>query len=297
LKFKNILTIIIATIFVSISCAAAEPEEQPSKPLHDRHMNFSQHTDPGEYEHLYDNLPQSITGLCNLIKKQLIHPFDIKKFGDKILESRAYQDRTLSSVEDMLEELLKRDKNGLTDTRKPRDRLIVACVHHSLLLASILRTQGIPVRIRFGYAKHIGDNKNIRVSHAICEVWDADRGSWILVDPDRNRVDFNRDDFEFASESWDKLRKNRLEKKFYISRYKTVEQATAHLLCHDLSYVIGKEEPYWIDPPIVKKIKKSLKDLSKTELEWLDHMADLLSQPDKHLEELVQIQSNSLSLK
>lgn len=72
----------------------------------------------------------------------------------------------------MLKKLLERNKNGLVGTRKPEERLVVACVHHCLLLALILRARGIPVRIRAGYAKYIGHQKNIRVTHTICEVWD-----------------------------------------------------------------------------------------------------------------------------
>jgi hypothetical protein len=272
-------------------------EYQISKQVLEKHIEFSQYTDPGELKSLYENLPQSIDEVCDLIKKQLVHPFDIEKFGGKIPENRAVEDQAIPSVAQMLEELLKRDKNGLVPSRKPEDRLVVACVHHSMLLASILRYRRIPVRIRAGYAKYIGDDNNIRVSHVVCEVWDAEDNSWILVDPDRNKVDFDRREFEFVFETWELLRNGKIEKKHYVSRYQSVDQATAHLLCHDLSYVIGKEEPYWNDPPIVKKIVKDLSDISKTDLQLLDHIAELLEKPDNHLDELVQIQTNNHSLK
>lgn len=173
---------------------------------------------------------------------------------------------------------------------------MVACVHHSLLLASILRHQGVPVRLRAGNAKYISDDDRVRVSHAICEVWDAHRNVWFLVDPDRHRIDFNPREFEFASETWQKLRTQTIKKKYYISRYESVDQATAHLLCLDLSYVVGVEEPYWDDPPIVTKIDNSLKDISDTELQLLDKIAALLKDPDQHLDKLINTKADNNSL-
>lgn len=63
----------------------------------------------------------------------------------------------------MLRELLERDKNGLHSERPPNKRLIVACVHHSLLLASILRYRKFLVRLRAGNASYITDDPRINV--------------------------------------------------------------------------------------------------------------------------------------
>ena len=196
----------------------------------------------------------------------------------------------------MLQELLIRDKNGLVLSRQPEDRLVVACAHHSLLLASILRYKGIPARLRAGYAKYIGDDHRIRVAHVICEVWDKQSNKWELIDPDRHKINFNRQEFEFASETWEKVRKKDINEKFYVSRYKSVVQATAHLVCLDLSYVIRAEEPYWNDPPIVTKIKKSTNDISIDELTLLDKISKLLRVPERHLDELIYIKNNNQSL-
>ena len=228
--------------------------------------------------------------LCDRIKKQLIHPFDLEKFSENIPRDRVYEDRAIPSVSQMLAELVNRDENGLASSRRPEDRLVVACVHHSMLLASILRHRGIPVRIRAGYAKYIGDDDNIRVSHVVCEVWDRKRNEWFLVDPDRRRVDFPRHQFEFAHETWERLKSRDLNEKHYVSRYSTVDQATVHLLCHDLSYVIGDEELYWHDPPVVGKARAGISALSQDQLQLLDKIAGMLKEPDIHLDELGGIQ-------
>ena len=75
-----------------------------------------------------------------------------------------------------------------------------------------MRYHGIPVRIRSGFAKYIGRDKKLRMSHAICEVWSAKKENWILVDPDRQIVDLPRSQFEFASRAWHLLRVGDLKK-------------------------------------------------------------------------------------
>ena len=287
-------SIYVAVLIVAaVSFSTSAEERDPSSHAPERHLEFSRYTDPGQYAYLYDKLPESLDELCLLIKKQLIHPFDAEKFAGKLPEDRTFEDMEYPTVSFMLEELLKRDERGLTVSREPGDRLLVACVHHSMLLASILRHRGIPVRIRAGFATYIGGRKDLRVSHVVCEVWDGERSRWILIDPDRERIDFPRDEFEFAHEVWFRLRKGNLGSAKYISRYGCVDHVTAHLLFHDLSYVIGTEEIYWEDPPIVSKIETSIADLSAGELQVLDRIADLLVDPDDHLDELTGIQTET----
>ena len=41
----------------------------------DFYRQYSSFTDPGEYEYLYDNLPDSLPELCDLIRSQFVHPY------------------------------------------------------------------------------------------------------------------------------------------------------------------------------------------------------------------------------
>lgn len=293
LGITNLTIIFLIAQLIFVSCSSEKQEYHPPKQVIEKHLKFSKYTNPGEYSYLYDELPESLDELCDLIKKQLVHPFDMKKYSDKIPKDRIIEDRDIPTVSLMLAELLNRDRNGIVSSRQPENRLVVACVHHSMLLASILRYREIPVRIRAGYAKYIADDNNIRVSHVVCEVWDHFRNKWLLVDPDRQRIDFPRKEFEFAYDTWKGLKSNNLDKKQYVSRYGTVDQSTVHLLCHDLSYVIGDEEQYWNDPPIVAKSKSGITGLSEDELKLLDKIANFLKEPDSHLAKLVDIQKET----
>jgi hypothetical protein len=283
------IILIITLIFIVVSCKSNTQKDSPSNYVLDKHRQFSRYTDPSDLAYLYSELPKSLDNLSNLIKKQLIHPFDVGKFANKIPKGREFEDHDFPTVSLMLEELLKRDENGLLESRKPENRLVVACVHHSMLLGSILRHRGIPVRIRSGFAKYIGDRKDIRVSHIICEVWDQEHSEWILVDPDRQKVNFSRNEFEFSYETWTLLRNNNLGNIRYVSKDGNVDRVTFHLLIYDLSYIIGDEESYWEDPSIVSQINEGISDLSEYELQVLDKIAVYLKNPDNHLRELEKI--------
>ncbi|MBN2399677.1 MAG: transglutaminase domain-containing protein [Candidatus Aminicenantes bacterium] len=296
-SINNLLSVSLIILIVFVSCSTQKLDSPPSDQVLQKCLEYSHYTTPGKFEYLYDNLPKDMEDICDLIKMQLVHPFDIEKFGEVIPKQRVYEDRAIPTVEQMLKELHARSSNDLVLSRKPKDRLVVACVHHSLLLAQILRHQGIPVRLRAGNAKYIGGDNKIRVTHVICEVWDNQRKVWFLVDPDRHKIDFDRQEFEFASETWQSLRKKNIERKFYISRYKSVDQASAHLLWLDLSYVMRTEEPYWNDPPLVNKVENSIDNLSSSELQLFDKIAMLLEKPDHHFGELIAVKENISSLK
>ncbi|MFC2088535.1 transglutaminase domain-containing protein [Calditrichota bacterium] len=284
---KVVISILLFSIIAS--CKVNTPEHNPSNYILNNHRKFSSFTNPDKYAYLYNDLPTSLDKLCHLIKKQLVHPFDVEKFGTAIPNGRKFEDHDFPTVFLMLEELLKRNKNGLIENRKPDERLVVACVHHSMLLASILRYQGIPVRIRAGFAKYIGDNEDIKVSHVICEIWDQKINKWIMVDPDRKKVNFSRSEFEFSYETWYRIRNNKLGESKYISRYGNVVPATIHLLIHDLSYLIGEEKPYWIDPEFVTQTQEGISKISENDLEVLDNLAKYLEFPDIHLNDLKKI--------
>lgn len=175
--------------------------------------------------------------------------------------------------------------------REPKARFVVACVRHGMPLASILRYRAIPVRIRSSFARCIGGGKGLRVGHAICEARDAQRRTWILVDPDRQLVDLRRMQFEFAGQALRMLRDGRLPQERYISAPGSAARATLHLLRHDLSYVLGEEVVYWEDPPIVAELESSVSDIELGKRAVLDRLAGFLARLDHHMRELVRLRS------
>jgi hypothetical protein len=86
------------------------------------------------------------------------------------------------------------------------------CRHFSLLLAAILRAQGVPARARCGFGAYFMAGRF--EDHWVCEYWHAEQRRWILVDAqidalhretlamDFDPLDVPRDRFVIAGDAW-----------------------------------------------------------------------------------------------
>ena len=171
------------------------------KSILDFYKQYSYYTDPGEYCYLYQSLPDSLSGLCELIKCQFIHPVDLNPYRHLFPQNRHYEDVKFPTVKKLLMGLIDLDANGLTCDRKPENRLVVTCRYHAVFLASILKYRGIPTRVRYGFAPYLAPNRDLHICHVICEVWNKKRKCWMLVDPDRKMINFPKNDFEFPGDA------------------------------------------------------------------------------------------------
>ncbi len=285
----RISTIALILLFLAAAgCSTQHEKVSRGEANADFYLPQTERTDPGPLAFMFEDLPESYDDLCETIKKQFIHPVEIGPYRDILPKERYYEDSVYLTVNDMLAGLMGYDSSGFTPDRRPQDRLVVACVHHALMFTSVLRQRGIPVRMRFGYAPYIGREfgVDLGVGHAICEVWDEAGSRWMYVDPDREMVDFSRDDFECASESWQKLRRDDYEPKWYKSAFFKGEQSILDLLRLDLLYALKEEPMYFDGPPVAPYDIPELDDLTSDELATLDRIAELMKNPGAHLEEL-----------
>jgi hypothetical protein len=282
----------LLVIYAAFACAQRDTAQEPAEEVLGFYRQFSPYTDPGEHAHLYDGLPESIDDVCELIKKQLIHPLELGELRNRVPEERHYEDTVYVTVEAMLGGLLEHDSRGLIPERKPQDRIFVACVHHAMLFASIMKHRGIPARLRCGFAPYIGEavgRRDLHPGHVICEVWDAGKRRWILVDPDRRMVDIPRGRFEFACDVWRKRRADRIDSGMYRTYRAGGDYALAHMLCLDLRCVLNNEVSYWLDPPVADDPDVVIDGIEQDRLEILDRLADLLGRPDGSLDELARL--------
>lgn len=275
-------------LFVFTSCDNQTTTAPPEKTLI-FYAAQSAITDPGKYAYLYDTLPESLDDLCTLIKKQLIHPVELGDLKNTLPKERHYEDGNYTTVEAILEGLLKYDERGFTINRKREDRLIIACYHHALLLASVLRHRGIPVRIRVGFARYYEKEYKVRFGHAICEVWDAEQQRWIWVDPDRKYIDFKHEKFELPHESWKKLRQNRLKTKMYMGGFSKGDYSVAHMLVQDIVTVVKTETQYWNEPLFMDTHFNSIDEIEEEKLLVLDHFANLLESTNDSLQQIIEL--------
>jgi len=262
---------------------------KPADSLIEVYIVHTRYTDPGDFAYLYDDLPESIEGICDLIKKQLIHPMEASEIKHLLPDGRAPEDGDYPTVELMLKELIKRDSTGLHKSRKPSDRLIVACYHHGLLLASILRHRNIPVRLRGGFARYYEKKAKVRFGHVICELWDQEKQKWILVDPDRNIIDVSRPKFESPAHAWKEFNDSHYHSIRYICSVGEGYPALIHALLLDHCFVIKIEGSYWHTPEFVYKDNFDFRDLRDEQLGVITQIADMMMVPDTNINELIRV--------
>jgi excinuclease ABC subunit A len=137
-------------------------------------------TDPGEYASLFSDLPYEIPALCRVVQGLLLHPFETGLY-DVELTSIQRKEVNIRSVVEMLKRIHSLDDRSLCEARPPAERLVGNCRDHATLLCAMLRYQGVPARVRVGFATYLGSDLNH--DHWVDEYWSPQEHRWVMVDP------------------------------------------------------------------------------------------------------------------
>ena len=168
-------------------------------------------SDPGTYASLFDDLPTSIYDLVRIVQGVTIHVFWAERYGVKHTPERQAEVQ-LRTMPRRLERTLERDPRPLTEPRALEQKLVGNCRDHSLLLAAMLRHQGVPARARCGFGAYFMPNHY--EDHWVTEYWNQDQARWVLVDAqldalqcDVMKIPFNpldvpRDQFLVGGAAW-----------------------------------------------------------------------------------------------
>lgn len=148
---------------------------------------FSRFTDPAPRSPLLEDLPATVPELCAIAERQTIHHNLLGYFGIAPATSKSMRRVWPPRLPDTLEALAATGPGNLTDDRRPEDRVIGACMLESHVLAGLLRSKGIPTRIRAGYFQGIrGDPEHtvafwrgaLRARDVDAELFEADPDRW-----------------------------------------------------------------------------------------------------------------------
>jgi len=167
-------------------------------------------SDPAGHAAVLAGLPSDIGALNGIIQGVLVHTDWLAEYGldESLLRATS---RTTLPIADRLADILQRDARGLETGRPSASRALGTCRDFALMLCSILRSQGIPARLRCGFAAYFGSGWE---DHWVCEYWDDPAQAWRLSDPqidrmlkDRYRIGFDpkdvpREAFLTAGEAW-----------------------------------------------------------------------------------------------
>jgi hypothetical protein len=168
-------------------------------------------TDPGPYAALLDALPGDVPSLVKMLQGVMVHIFWAGSYGLELTEERKAE-VNLRRVDKQLARLTELDDRPLTEARPYERKLVGNCRDFSVMLAAILRHQGVPARARCGFGTYFipGHYED----HWVCETWDAAQRRWRLVDaqldehmlevlkPDFDPLDTPRDRFIVGGTAW-----------------------------------------------------------------------------------------------
>lgn len=125
----------------------------------------------------FDTLPAVPAQLPVVVSGLVLHPLQAAAGGIAIPET-SRGDAHLRSVSEFLQVLIARDRRSLQIPRKPEHRLSGVCRDHALIACSILRTNGVPARLRAGFADYF--TPHFLEDHWVCEYRDGH--VWRLLD-------------------------------------------------------------------------------------------------------------------
>jgi Transglutaminase-like superfamily len=149
-----------------------------------RWIGHSRMTDPAHHAAIVADLPPTVGALNNIIQGVLIHSDWLSAYG--VDEARLGPvSRTTLPVAERLEQIFKSDIRALDVKRSPARRSVGTCRDFALLLCSFLRGNGVPSRVRCGFADYLGDGWE---DHWVCEYWDPRTQGWRRSDPQIDEV-------------------------------------------------------------------------------------------------------------
>ena len=148
----------------------------------DTHTYYAEHgiiSDPGRFSHLFDSLPQDVSQLCGIVQGLLLHAIWAERYGEKLSEKRMAE-AGIRHVESILAQIRGINSRPINQIRQLNERFIGNCRTYSVLVASMLRYQGIPARARCGFGRYF--KAGWYEDHWICEHWSEEHHRWIMVD-------------------------------------------------------------------------------------------------------------------
>ena len=279
----------------------------------DFYREFSIYTNPGLYEDfLRKHLPNDIKEIGNLVRKNIIHRTTLaagnegmnadKKFGDmtKVPWHRQPEDDILVTTSAMLAELYRRDKRGFVKDRKEKDKLVVTCRFVAILVASILKSKGIPCRVRSGNAPYFDMGKLGKVScdHWINQYWNSHQKKWITIDVDGSwslHENFDpyglpKGKFDFPADAWMKIREGKDDpNRFWNAKPEKGMIVVLWSLFYDFHCLMNSEIIYIYGPSNNFGDPEKFAKLSEKELKSIDELARLMQNPDTNFSKLQKI--------
>ncbi len=263
-------------------------------------------SDPRSQAALYLELPPGAPALARTVQGLLIPPYGriLAMFG--VGEGEFDNARFgVRRAEDLLKRIQERRPGPLVTPRAPKDRIGAICRNFTFLQVSMLRHQGIPARSRVGFAGYLDRDGMVWWDHRVTEYWNESAGRWVLCDPYIDDVRKQKDGlsldtldlrsggkFLVAGEAWRLSRAGgRDSDSFGDSPADRGFPPIRYALLHDLAYLnkvelLGNDD--WGE-----LLTKPEKELTQSDLAFLDHLAEVTVDPDANFLEVRRLYTES----
>jgi hypothetical protein len=175
------------------------------------YTRYGSMTDPRKYLPWLSTLPGEIGPLVDTLQNLLTHIFWAQRYGIEHPEERKAEVQ-LRKTSEKLARIFELDQRPLNQARPLEKRLVSNCRDFSVMLTSVLRSQGVPARARCGFGTYFTPGR--WEDHWVCEYWHGGEQRWIMVDAQLDAiqrevlgVSFNPLDmppgcFVLAGEAW-----------------------------------------------------------------------------------------------
>jgi hypothetical protein len=174
--------------------------------------------DPGKYTESLLSLGGDVQHLVETVQGLVLHIFWAQQYGVKLTDERKSEVQ-IRRVEPKLDRILQMDPRPFSAARQPELRLTGNCRDFSVLLAALLKIQGIPARARCGFGTYFipGHYED----HWMTEYWLESESRWVQVDAQLdalqkqamgisfNSLDMPHGQFVLAGEAWQMCREGR----------------------------------------------------------------------------------------
>ncbi len=197
----------------------------------------------------------------------------------------------------MFAELYRRDKKGLTATRKEEDKLVVTCRFVAILMASILKSKGIPCRVRSGNAPYfdMGNLGKVSADHWINQYFDSKEKRWITFDVDGSwslhelfdPYNIPEGKFDFPADAWLNIRRGKDDpNRFWNAKPEKGLIVVFWSLFYDFHCLMNNEIIYLYGPSNNYGKYEKFSQLSEKQLKTIDELALLMQHPDENFSKL-----------
>jgi len=264
-------------------------------PVLDYYSEAASMTLGGKHARRLTSLPERIDALCKCVQKLFIYDVVAKDFYGYGIPKNRLGEIHLRSTASLLDKIVLRSDEPLTEPRDVKKRVIGRCNHFVLLAVAALRAHEMPARARSGFGAYFNPPKY--EDHWVCEYWDARKGQWSFADVQFDQVwidklhirhnvaDVPRDQFLTAGEAWKVCRARKLDPELFGIEFAKLRGLwfIAASLIRDAAALNKVEMLPWDSWGAQPQLNAAL---GPDELAFFDELAELAANPDRTLDEL-----------